>query len=380
MGRLRIVLIAAILIVLVALVVLFVLPGLNPPPAPAATGVAQVATSEPVGTPLPTATPIVFVNLVIAVQELPRGIVIPPNAVALRPWPQDAAPFNGVSNLDDVVGKRARTDIFREQPILSNMVVDDLTGAAHVGSDAAAELPDGLRAISIPVDRITSIAYAPQDGDRVDLIISMLFVDVDQDFQSIVPNNVTLFKVTDSGIQLENAIQGRVDSTSLGPVIVGPSERQRPRLVAQMTVQDALIIHMGNFPTDGKFIGVPPTPTPVPQEGQDQNNNGTPPPPTPTPPRPDIVTLGVSPQEAVVLTWLIEAKVPMTMALRGPSDTAQASTSQVTLDYLMGQYGISLPGKRPFSIEPAIRSIRQLQVGDEIALSDATQSAPASGG
>ncbi|HVU12688.1 MAG TPA: SAF domain-containing protein [Phototrophicaceae bacterium] len=369
MGRLRIVLIAAILIVLVALVVLFVLPSLNPAPAPAATNVAQVATSAPVGTPLPTATPIVFVNLVIAVQELPRGIVIPPNAVALRPWPQDAAPFNGVSNLDDVVGKRARTDIFREQPILSNMVVDDLTGAAHVGSDAAAELPDGLRAVSIPVDRITAIAYAPQDGDRVDLIISMLFVDVDQDFQSIVPNNVTLFKITDSGIQLETPIQGRVDSTSLGPVIVGPSERQRPRLVAQMTVQDALIIHMGNFPTNGKFIGIPPTPTPVPVEGQDQNN-GTPPPPTPTPPRPDIVTLGVSPQEAVVLTWLIEAKVPMTMALRGPSDTAQASTSQVTLDYLMSQYGISLPGKRPFSIEPAIRSIRQLQVGDEIALSD----------
>ena len=372
MGRLRIFLIAAIVIVVIGLVIVFVLPQLNPQPAPAAqTDQGQPVAPQVQETPLPTATPIIFVDLVIAVQELPRGIIIPPNAVAIRPWPQDAAPFNGVTNLEDVVGKRARTDIFREQPILSNMVVDDLTGAAHVGSDAAAVLPDGLRAVSIPVDRITSIAYAPQDGDRVDLIISVLFVDVDEAFQSIVPNNLTLFKITDSGIELQSGITGRVDSTSLGPVIVGPSERQRPRLVTQMTIQDALVVHMGNFPTDGRFIGVPPTPTPVPVEGQD-NTNGTPPPPTPTPPRPDIVTLGVTPQEAVVLTWLIEAKVPVTLALRSASDTARASTSEVTLDYMMGQYGISLPGKRPFSIEPAIRSIRQLEAGDQIQLSDST--------
>ena len=374
MGRLRIFLIAAILIVIIGLVIVVVLPQLNQP-APAAqtdtTTEPQVAQS-PQSTPLPTATPIIFVDLVIAVQELPRGIVIPPNAVAVRPWPQDAAPINAITNMEDVIGKRARTDIFREQPILSNMVVDDLTGAAHVGSDAAAVLPNGLRAVSIPVDRLTSIAYAPQDGDRVDLIISMLFVDVDEAFQSLVPNNITLFKITADGIQLLSPIQGRVDSVSLGPVIVGPSERQRPRLVTQMTIQDALIIHVGNFPNDGRFIGVPPTPTPVPVEGQDAQN-GTPPPPTPTPPRPDIVTLGVTPQEAVVLTWYIEAKVPVTLALRSASDTARTSTTEVTLDYLMGQYGINLPGKRPFSIEPAIRSIRQLVASTEIQLSNNTQ-------
>lgn len=376
MGRLRIFLIAAILIVIIALVVIVVLPQLNPPPpTPAAdTGEQpQVVVQAPDSTPLPTATPIIFVDLVVAVQELPRGIVIPPNAVALRPWPQDAAPFNGISNLEDVIGKRARTDIFREQPILSNMVVEDLTGAAHVGSDAAAVLPEGLRAVSIPVDRLTSIAYAPQDGDRVDLIISLLFVDVDEAFQSLVPNRLTLFQVAEDGtITFGETIEGRLDSTGLGPVIVSPSERQRPRLVTQMTIQDALIIHMGNFPIDGRFIGVPPTPTPVPVEGEEEEG-GTPPPPTPTPPRPDIVTIGVTPQEAVVLTWFIEAKVPVTLALRSASDTARVGTSEVTLDYLMAQYGISLPGKRPFTIEPAITSIRQLIAGEEIQLTENQQ-------
>lgn len=378
MGRLRIFLIIAILIVVVAIVVVVVLPSLNPAPAPVAQDNPDAPLVQPEEeavvqvneTPLPTATPIVFVDLVVAVQEIPRGMVIPPNAIQLRPWPQSVAPYNGVTNMDDIVGKRARTDIFREQPILSNMVVDDLTGAARVGSDAAAVLPEDLVAVSIPMDRLTAIAYAPQDGDRVDLIISLLFVDLDEDFQSILPNNITLFRIGDDGrIELLDAIVGRPDSTSIGSVVLGPSERQRPRMVTQRTIQDALVVHVGNFPYDGRFIGIPPTPTPVPDENA-EGEEGTPPPPTPLPPRPDIITLGVTPQEAVVITWMIEARLPITLALRSASSTSRTATTEVTLDYIMGQYGITLPGKRPFGIEPAIRSIRQLIAGNEISLSD----------
>lgn len=374
MRRIGIFLVIAILIVVVALIAVLVLPTLNQAPvatevAPGEVVVVDEATAEPLTTPEPTMTPVVFVDLVIAVQELPRGIIIPENALAIRPWRQDAVPVNAVTNIEDVVGKRARTDIFREQPILTNLLVDDLTEIARVGSDAAAVLPPGLVAVALPIDRLTSVAYAPQDGDRVDLIISLLYVDIDEAFQSINPNRITLFRITDDGIELLEGIEGRVDSTQLGPVIVGPSERARPRLVTQRTIQDAFVVHVGNFPPNGRFIGVPPTPTPVPVEAED-GEQGTPPPPTPTPPRPDIITLGITPQEAVVLTWLIEARVPVTLALRSAQDTSRTNTTEVTLDYLMSQYGITLPGKRPYQIEPAIRSIRQIIAQQEIQLSD----------
>lgn len=372
MGRLRVVLILLILIAVVAVVVVVVLPSLSPPEIVTEDG-TQVVVQQPNATPLPTATPMVFVDLVIAVQEISRGQVIPPNAVAVQPWPQQSMPFNAVSSVEDVIGRIARTDIFREQPILTNMIVDNLTGLARVGSDAAAVLPSGLVAVSLPMDRLTSVAYAVQDGDRVDLIISLLFVDVDEAFQSLVPNRITLFRITEEGnINFLEAIEGRPDSTSLGPVIVGPSERQRPRLVTQRTVQDALVVHVGNFPPDGRFIGVPPTPTPVPED-EEEVGQGTPPPPTPTPSRPDIITLGVTPQDAVVLTWLIEARIPVTLALRSANDVGREPTDPVTLDYLMRTFGIPLPGKTEFTIEPAIRSIRQLIAGEEISLADAAQ-------
>lgn len=381
MGRLRVFLLLAIAIVLIAVVAVVVLPSLNAPPpaAPVDTTDQQpdqpsVPTVDPNFTPEPTATPIRFVELVIAVQELPRGFRIPPNAVALRLWPEDAAPFNGVTNLEDVVDKIARTDIFREQPILTNMIVDDFQSLARVGSDAAAILPNGLVAIALPMDRLTSVAYAVQDGDRVDLIISMLFVDVDEEFQSLIPNVQTFVArdTTTNTFIFGERIPGRIDTNAFGTVIIEPSERPRPRLTTQRTIQDALVVHVGNFPLDGRFIGVPPTPTPVPAEDAETGEN-TPPPPTPTPPRPDIITLGVTPQEAVVLTWLIEAKVPVTLALRASTDTSRAPTTPVTLDYIMNTYGIELPVKREYTIEPAIRSIRQLVAAEEIALSDNTQ-------
>lgn len=368
MGRTRLLIIVIILIVLIAVVAAVLLPQLTAPvpaPQPESEQVAQVEEA----TPIPTATPIEMVEIVIALQDLPRGFRIPPNAVTLSPYPRSVVPFNALTDLEDVIGKIARTDIFREQPMLSNLVVEDLTDIARVGSDAAAILPSNLVAVSVPMDRLTSVAYAVQDGDRVDVILSMLFVDVDEVYQSLVPNDVTLFSISEEGdIQFIPAVPGRPETSALGPVIIGPSERQRPRLVTQRTVQDAFVVHVGDFPYDGRFIGVPPTPTPVPVENDDDTENQGPPTPTPLPPRPDIITLGVTPQDAVFLVWAIESRLPITFALRSASDTSRVPTTPVTLDYVMNEFNITLPVKRPFALEPAIRSIRQLIAGDQISL------------
>lgn len=365
-GRLLIILAFIIILVAVGAVVLLNQGAGGAPTEDTGTRAPQQTTAQQ---QLPTPTPIEFTEIVTAIQELPRGFRIPANAVRLSPWPLVSAPVSSLTSLEDVIGKIARTRIFREQPILSTMVTDDFTSLAEVGSDAAAVLPSGLVGIAIPIDRQTSVAYAIQDGDRVDIMLSMLFVDVDDAFQTIAPNTITLFNITDSGIQFSDPFPGRPDVISLGPAIIGPSERQRPRLVTQRTIQDALVIHVGTFPLDGKFLGQPPTPTPVQDDEEDTSTRGTPV-PSPTPARPDIVTLGVTPQEAVVLAWAVEAKLPVTLALRAATDTSRTTTQDVNLDYILSTYNIEPPVKRQYTIEPAIRSIRQLIAGDQISLAE----------
>jgi Flp pilus assembly protein CpaB len=369
-GRLLILVGLIILLGVIAAVVL--LPQFLPSGGGGGTDQAE-ATRPPEA--LPTPTPFPIVEIVVAVQELPRGIRIPAeNAVELRPWPAEAAPFNSLQSLDDVVGKIARTDIPRESPVLSTMLVDNLRELAdrgRVGSDAAAVMPAGLVAVSVPMDRLTGVAYAIREGDYVDIILSMLFVDVDEEFQSIFPNKFTLVSIDESGnIVPQQGIEGRLDVGIGGaPVIVGPSEQQRPRLVTQRTVQSAWVLRVGDFPIEGDYIGATPTPIPTPTPAGEEGTAEERPPAAPTPkPAPDNITLAVSPQDAVVLVWAIEARIPITLALRSATDISQVPTQPVTLEYIMSNFNISAPERLPYALEPALRSIRQLIAFQEITL------------
>jgi hypothetical protein len=158
------------------------------------------------------------------------------------------------------------------------------------------------------------------------------------------------------------------------PIIEVPSEEQRPRLVTQRTVRDARVIWVGEFPLDGQMFRAAPTPTipatPDPNAATEEADPNAPPTPTPVPPRPQIITLGVTPQDAVILTYMAESHLPMTFALRSARAVGLPETQAVTLDYILTNFGIQVPDRFTFAVEPAIRSIRQLSLGDQISLQE----------
>lgn len=322
----------------------------------------------------PTPVPVQFVQIVVAVQELPRGITIPEDGVALRPWPLEAAPVYALTEIRDVVGKIARTDIAREAPVLSNQLVINLDEIGRSGSDAALILPEGLVAVSVPIDRLTNVANAPRTGDYVDIILSFLFVDVDEEFQTRLPNKITLTTLKQDGtLEFKSGIEGRVEPSGdfPYPVVIGPSEIQRPRLVTQRTVQAAFVVHVGEFPPDGDFLGRRPTPTPLPTPAEGEQGGPTAvPQPTATVPPKDIITLAVRPQDAVVLVWAIEARLPITLTLRSVRDQSESATNAVTLEYMISTYNVPQPPRLPYALEPAIRSIRRLILGNEVTFAE----------
>lgn len=311
-------------------------------------------------------------QIVIATQDLPRGAVIPPDAVALAPWPTRTLPLTAVFSVEDVVGRRARTDIPRGQPVLNTMVTDSLTNLAATGSDAALSIPMGQVAVSIPINRLSAVGYAIQDGDHVDVMISMLFVDLDQQFQSILPNfsSTAIEPFEGSPATAEQAAQpgtasavaapqpespkpylGFFDSNNglALPFYAIPQEAQRPRLVTQRIIQDAMVLHVGTFSgADEEAPAVTPTPEPV----------GA---PTPTPgavataePLPDIVTLVVAPQDALVLNYAIRSGADLSLALRSAGDTSRADTESVTLQYMIERFNISVPARQAYGTTPRI--------------------------
>jgi Flp pilus assembly protein CpaB len=336
-----------------ALILLVVVPALSPrAEAPAAAGdQAREVVFDPGKT----------IQVVVALQRLPRGFQIPANAldnaVGVREWPAAAVPVDAVIVekgespaqvvREQVVGRVTRTDIEREQPLLRALLVEDLTQLAAVGSDTAALLPAGKVAVALPIDEVSGVAYGVQPGDSVDLIFSFVVVDVDEEFQTALPNWVfeiqygTFEDGERTGVSVapvEGAALGRIDTIPPGELAnVVPAEAQRPRLVSQRAVVDAMVLYVGEYPEGGKIVGV--------NAGGREGSRS----------RPNVITLGVSPQEAVVITWAINAQVDIALAVRSVRDVPDAATSSVTLQYIFETYNVTVPPRLSYSLEPSLR-------------------------
>jgi Flp pilus assembly protein CpaB len=315
-------------------------------------------------------------QVVVALQSLPRGFTIPSdaynNAVGVREWPAASVPLDAIVIeegqdpqqviRDQVEGKIARTDITREEPLLRANLVDNLSDLSQVGSDVAAQLAPNMRAFAIPVDKLTSVGYAVQAGDRVDVILSFEVVDVDEEFQTTLPNWV--YELTGgfddgSGRTMagvnpqEGAAFGRIDTLPGGYLAnVVPSELQRPRLVTQRALACAPVMLAGEAPADGRIVGVEDTSaTPTAEDGGNRDGDGS----VVPGPRPDVVILAITPQEVNVLQWAIGARVGISLSICSLQEGTASATAAVTLQYIFETYNVPVPPRLPYSLEPSLR-------------------------
>jgi pilus assembly protein CpaB len=333
------------------------------------------------GTPGIVATPIPVdrIDVVISKQDIPRGLPITEEHLDKKTIPldmYDQGMFKYPEELNKVVGRKAVSLIKQNRIIMTGDLIDTLNLLS--GRQEALLIPAEKVAVSIPISRLSSSSYAPQAGDHVNVIVTLLFIELDTDYQSQLPNvtaaviapgpNLLLYQSStsqnettqssalNSGDQLKN-ITAQVASggvvASLGRTLqdptldqtfyLVPSESQRPRMVSQSLIQDVMVLHVGDFDLEAPqpVVVAPgePTPTPAPQVVKAT---------------PDLITLVVSPQDAVTLNYLIFSGAQLTLALRSPNDTTIAQTQAVTLDYLVNSYQITLPVKLNFGIEPRV--------------------------
>ncbi len=312
-------------------------------------------------------------DIVIVAQPIARGQLVTEDALGYLAYPTANTSANMLTNKSQAVGKLARYDLQPDEPVLASMVVSSPEDLASGGSDTSLVIPSGMVAFPIPIDRFSSLAYGLRAGDHVNVIATLLLADLDANFQTrlpsdtaglIGPGNTAVVGSQAEGTSstlvtdpLVNALTAQVISGGTGsPVgqatldtVTGqalyqvPSESQRPRLVSQTLLQDIVVLHVGNFLyTDEKGNEV----SPVVPEGQ-----------TSVASPPDLITLIVTPQDAVTLNYLIYAGGDLTLALRSASDDTVVLTEAVTLDYLLNTYDIPVPTKLPYGLEPRIDSL-----------------------
>jgi Flp pilus assembly protein CpaB len=341
-----------VLIVILAFVLVFILVSRNKGTATQQT--TNQATQVPVGD---------MVNIVVTTQSIAQGVVITQDVLTTIPYPRkDLVEGTFFTDMTAVVGKRARYNLDARIPLTSSMVVDVPTA-----SMASFLIPQGMTAYSIPITNDNSVSFAPQVGDHIMIIGCLSLVRLDQSFQTRLPNwtstillpgpdpkggpSTAVMDILTAGA---GAVQGRVDiDPNLNqPLYVVPSEAQRPSYSCNTVISDAVVLKVGEFSQ---------TEATAPASGATSTSSTT---GTTAgevvaaPVTPDHITIIVSPQDAVTLTYLRQVGVPLTLALRSAGDLQSINTSSVTMQYVMDQKNIQLPAQLPYGIYPTARDLQ----------------------
>ena len=306
------------------------------------------------------------VDVYMVGQPIPQGGTITAELLAPMTIPQ-ANLMSVMYTIDrqaELVGKVAKYPL-DQGVVITQAMVSDATAAVPIsGPQWASLIPPGMTAISIPTDRLSLAGYGGNNGAHVNINACFLFVDIDPSFQSALPNQTGILTgtgftpeglpVLSLGVTASGSGQGRLelDPSIQQPYYLMPSERQRPRMVCQMLLQDVVVMKVGDFPADpAASLSAP---APVATDPQTQQAAPVP---------PDIVTLIVLPQDSVTLSYLISTDAKLTLALRNPTDQLRQATEASTLQFLLSQYNIPVPAKLPYSLEPYTVSFCNLSLG-----------------
>ena len=153
-----------------------------------------IEASEP-GEPTPIATPVLhLIEVVVAKTDIPVGEEFRLELLDVELRPETNVALMGqytIADKREIVGQFASINISEGQEILKPMVAYRPEEVADFGSDVALYLNQGMVAVAFPINKFSGVAYALRPGDLVDALMTMRFIEVDQEFRTALPNLVS---------------------------------------------------------------------------------------------------------------------------------------------------------------------------------------------
>lgn len=315
------------------------------------------------GTPIPVVVTVApeqlqLVEVVISIQTVPRGWQMTEAELATETRLASEVDTNIYTRVEDVVGLFARTDIFQGQTLTKDVLVADprVLGREEYGPSSL--IPPGFEAMAIPMDRLSAVAYGLEPGDTIDVMFSLVFAELDEEFQTLLPNAAAfiLYSTTgeggtggETGGEGEAETQrtvfiidpyGRFEALSNGDLAhVAPAYDPQP-IPVSFIIQNAKVVQVGEWKPPQP--PAPPTSTPDPAvatptpEGLEATV-------TPTPEADTVLVIALPPQQLLLLKYAIEHNADVDYALRGINDGQLYQVTNVELGYLLERFNIEVP-------------------------------------
>ena len=308
------------------------------------------------------------VEVVVSLQTVERGWQMTAAELVTDTRYIDEVGDNVITNIEDAIGLYARAKIFQGETLTKDALVADPSIIGQTEYGPSSLIPPGYIALAVPMDRLSGVAYALNEGDYIDVMMTFSFYQIDEQFQTYLQNAAVFYledAVTTEGEAPADGEEptttetnivilwpyGRFEQLPTGDTVhVYGSEYQRPVPVS-MILQNARVIQAGSYVPPEPIEPATPTPEPV-AEGE----------PTPTPqpggpiaptatPYPDVLLVALTPQQQLFLKYAVESNADIDFALRGVNDNQLYTVQNIDINLLLERFNIEIPPGFNYSVD-----------------------------
>jgi pilus assembly protein CpaB len=111
--------------------------------------------------------PVDMLDVVIAAKPLPIGVTVKPDDIKVTKIPASAFPKGAFSKPEEVIDRPVVSNVLFEEPILEGRLA-----ARGAGVGPVAQIPIGMRAVSVRVNDVVGVAGFVLPGMRVDVLVT----------------------------------------------------------------------------------------------------------------------------------------------------------------------------------------------------------------
>jgi pilus assembly protein CpaB len=130
-----------------------------------------------------------YVKIVVAAEDIPAKTKVMEKMLTFKKIPKEYQHPNEIINPEDVVNKILLVPVTAGESIMSNQVL----GPEERKEGLAYIVPNGKRALSIPVDEVSGVAGLIKPGDHVDILATLEINDTP--FTSVPLQNIEVLAV-----------------------------------------------------------------------------------------------------------------------------------------------------------------------------------------
>ncbi|MBA2556530.1 MAG: Flp pilus assembly protein CpaB [Chloroflexi bacterium] len=182
-------------------------------------------------------------QVALATRDLAVGTVLTPQDVKLVEWPGNAVPAGYISSADAAVGRGVIATVRTNEALL-----DSKLAMKEAGGGLPIAVGEGMRALSVRVDDVVSVAGFVVPGTRVDVLLTIQPPGSNETQTRVILQNVATLA---AGQQIQRDKDGKPQTVTVITLLVTPEQAERLTLASnQGRIQLALRNTLDTLTTD----------------------------------------------------------------------------------------------------------------------------------